>query len=268
MSTLEERAQQILADWISNCRKKNQSGKVELKDVSNWVEKRLEISKNCPDLDSVDGVFLLFCLGSLLSFGGGNYQARVTEMRNKYHALLSRTFDEDSRDKPFSNERIRRFSAIDAKLQNLVKTFGSSTFLQSWWENKKEEFRGELDMGGESMIREIHSWTYNPQQEARSLFTVKTFWITRELHANGIWPDFPVKYCCVPDGYVKEVLVELYGTEKYRELFGVSYSDPRFDLDSAIFMSEKVWELISKEKIDGYFPYDMPFFRKGYEQKT
>ena len=57
-----------LRRWIESCRQRNESGKVELRDVSNFAEKRLEINKNCPGLDSVDGIFLLLCLGSLLSF--------------------------------------------------------------------------------------------------------------------------------------------------------------------------------------------------------
>ena len=115
------------------------------------------------------------------------------------------------------------------------------------------------------MLKEVYSWTYQWSKGKGRLFTVKMFWVSRELHANGIWPDFPVKYCCVPDGYVKDVLVELYGPEEYKKMFGIRYSDPRFDFDSGILMSRKVWKLISREKIDDYFPYDMPFFRKGYK---
>lgn len=263
MSTPEEKAKQILAEWVSNCRKENASRKVELKDVSNWAEKRLEINRNCPDLDSVDGVFLLFCLGSLLSFGGGKYQGRVTELKNRYHALLSRKFKTDRAGKPLSNERIERFNAIDARLRGLQQTFGSSRFLHAWWKRKKEEFDGDTDSSGRDMIREIYGWTYTRREV--SLFTVKSFWVARELHANGIWPDFPVNYCCVPDRYVKGVLAELYGPGRYKQLFGVRYGDTRFNIDSAILMSKKVCELVSSEKIDSYSPYDMPFFRRGYK---
>jgi hypothetical protein len=55
----------------------NASGRVKLKDVSNWEEKRFAIITNPPFINSEDGAFLLFCLGSLLSTGGGNYKSRV-----------------------------------------------------------------------------------------------------------------------------------------------------------------------------------------------
>ncbi|MEM2905263.1 MAG: hypothetical protein QW057_08065 [Candidatus Bathyarchaeia archaeon] len=266
MLTPEEKAKQILTQWVSNCKMRNTSGKVELRDVSNWAEKRLEISRDCPDLDSVDGVFLFLCLGSLLSSGGGSYQGRVTELRNRYQALLSRRFDVDRMGKPLSEERKERFKAINAKLRDLMGAFGSSHFLQDWWENKKEEYEGDVDRSGIAIIRELHDWTYTDEEVP--LFTVKVFWVARELHANGIWSDFPVKYCCIPDGYVKDTLAELYGLEGYKRLFGISYRDPCFYMDSAILMSQKVCELVSTEKVDGYYPYDLPFFRRGYERRS
>lgn len=36
----EEKAKQILAQWALECRRRNPSGRVELKDVSNWAEIR------------------------------------------------------------------------------------------------------------------------------------------------------------------------------------------------------------------------------------
>lgn len=91
---------------------------------------------------------------------------------------------------------------------------------------------------------------------------MKTFWISRELHASRIWSDFPVKYCCVPDRRVRKVLVEIYGPQEFKELFKESHENRRFDLESRILMSEKIWDLISKEKVDSHYPYNMPFFRK------
>ena len=78
----KKKACKILEEWICRCRKRNTSNRIELKDVSNWAEKRLEINDNCPDINSIDGSFFFFCLGSLLSFGGGNYRGRVAELRN------------------------------------------------------------------------------------------------------------------------------------------------------------------------------------------
>ena len=260
----EQTAKRILNDWVVECRRKNSSRKVELNDVSNWVEKCPEISKTCPTLDSPDGFFLLFCLGSLLSFGGGNYKARVTEIKNKYNALVSRKFDKDNDGWNISQERKTRFTSIDTNLKDLSKKFSSEKFLKEWWKTKKDLTKGDLEKAAELMIREIHGWTYQPNRlEKRALFTVKVFWIPRELHANGIWEDFPVEYCCVPDRYVKDVLFEIYGASLYKKMFGVRYGDPAFNLEASILMSKKVRELVSMNKVDGYFPYDLPFFRSG-----
>lgn len=258
------KAKLILSRWIERCRERNESGRVELKDVSNWTEKRLEISEDCPSLDSVDGIFLLFCLGSLLSFGGGNYQGRVSELRNRYEALISRRYDRDKIGKPFSFQRKMMFKAIDERLKELRQRFGVEKRLQNWWDHKKKQFNEDLEKAAESMLQEIHSWTYpwHPRVEGKKspLFTVKTFWIPRELHANGIWLDFPVKYCCVPDSRVKDALKDIYGHKKFKELFNMGYETPRFDLHSSILMSKKVWELFSYEKVDGHYPYDLPLF--------
>ena len=260
---LKLKAKLILRRWIERCRERNESGKVELKDVSNWAEKRLEISGDCPSLDSVDGIFLLFCLGSLLSFGGGPYQGRVSELRNKYEALILRRYYRDKRGEPFSDQRKRMFAAIDERLQDLRQRFGAKKPLQNWWNHKKKQFNNNLERAAEGMLKEIHSWTYPwPEGKKSPLFTVKTFWIPRELHANGIWPDFPVKYCCVPDSRVKDALKDIYGRKKFKELFNVGYDNHRFDLHSSILMSKKVWELVSKEEIDGHYPYDMPLFAR------
>jgi hypothetical protein len=264
MSDPEKKAKKILDDWVASCRKNNLSGKVELFDVSNWAEKRLEINPKCPDLDNVDGVFILLCLGSLLSFGGGNYKARITELRNKYDKLIARDFDFNTIGKTSPPERKLRFSAIDNQVKELVKKYGDKDFLKSWWGSKKEEHGGDLEKSGLAISEEINGWKYNLRGKDKLLFTVKTFWVTRELHANGIWPDFPVKYCCIPDGYVKDVLCNLYGGARYKQLFGTDYKNPRFNLRSCTLMSQNVWELISKERVDGHYPYDMPFFRRGY----
>lgn len=268
MYVAEKNAQQILADWVLRCRNGNSSGKIELKDVSNWAEKRLEINKNCPGLDSAHGVLIFLCLGSLLSTGGGNYEARVTELKRRYDNLITRRFDLPCKGRKVSLERIKRFTALDQQVKYLVQNFGPKQFLRRWWQSRKEEYHGNIEESARSVLREINGWIYNWRNRKDHLFTVKTFWVTRELHANRVWADFPVKYCCVPDGYVKDVLAELHGLEKYKQLFKIRYSDPRFDLDSSILMSENVWELISTKTIDGYFPYDMPFFRKGYETRA
>lgn len=264
----EKNAKRILEDWVAGCRKRNPSGKIELGDVSNWVEKRFEIDETCPGLDSLEGVFLLFCLGSLLSFGGGNYKARTSEIKSKYHALMSRRFGPDSIGRPFSEERRARFMAIDLNLQNLASKYSASNLLQEWWEAKKDSCDGDVGMAAEGMLREIQGWSYKTGQgKNRALFTVKVFWIARELHSNDIWSDFPVEYCCVPDRYVKNALCKLFGIANFKRMFRISYRNPSFHLDSAILMSKKVCELISSEKIDGHYPYDLPFFERGYEEK-
>jgi hypothetical protein len=148
-----------------------------------------------------------------------------------------------------------------------MRKYGSDDFLLEWWNNKKADCHENLDRAAESLLREIHNWTYTTRDGERSLFTVKAFWIPRELHANNIWRDFPMEYCCVPDSYVKDVLFELYGRQVYKDLFGVSYSNQCFNLDASILMSKKVCELVSMNRIDGYYHYDLPIFRKGYLQK-
>lgn len=250
----EEEAKIFLDRWVFQRRENNPSGKIELRDVSNWVEKRSEIDPNCPGLNSFDGIFLFFCLGSLLSFGGGSYKGRVTEMKNKYGALLSRNYG------PFSGERKARFSAIEGKVNRLRDRFGND-LLRNWWDHKKE-LHNDQEKAAKAMLKEIYSWTFHPPSgRHRHLFTVKAIWIAREFHANKIWPDFPVKLCCVPDSRVRDVLVSIYSRPKYKELFGQAYSDSRFNLDVAISMSKKIWELISQKRIDGYYPYDLPFWR-------
>lgn len=258
----ERAAETLRRCWIARCRARNESGRVELWDVSNWAEKRSEINADCPDLDSMDGIFLLFCFGSLLSFGGGSYQGRTSELRNRYTALISRRYDYDARGEPFSTQRKMMFEAIERRLHDVVQRYGEVHPIQNWWYKKKRQFAGNLERAAEDMLREIHSWTYPwPEGNESPLFTVKTFWIPRELHANGIWPDFPVKYCCVPDSRVRAVLRNLFGLRQFRVLFNIEYNDSSFDLQCAILMSHKVWELISQEAVDSYYPYDLPFFR-------
>lgn len=259
----EIEGESLLRRWVERCRERNESGKVEFRDVSNWAEKCLEINKDCPGLDSMDGIFLLFCFGSLLSFGGGPYRGWVSELRNKYEALISRRYDRDREEKPFSDQRKRMFEAIDERLQGLVQRFGKKHPLQSWWKHKERRFNGNLERAAEDMLREIHGWKYPwPKGSKSPLFTVKTFWIPRELQANGAWPDFLVKYCCVPDSRVKDVLKDIYGRRKFRELFNKDYDDTSFDLHSSILMSKKVWELVSEEEVDGHYLYDLPLFKR------
>jgi hypothetical protein len=67
-------------------------------------------------------------------------------------------------------------------------------------------------------------------------FTSKAFLIARELHANNIWLDFPLKYCFVPDIKMVQTLARKKFKSQWLHYFLVSeflynelYSDARPD---------------------------------------
>jgi hypothetical protein len=61
-STPEQSAREMLDEWVTECRKNNALGRVELADVSNWAEKSYLIDKNCPTLIPRTAYFFSFAL--------------------------------------------------------------------------------------------------------------------------------------------------------------------------------------------------------------
>jgi hypothetical protein len=198
-------------------------------DQKKWKDIQIE-------LDTPNGIFSLFAIAALFNFmGGGN--GKVTFFRQHYDTIMKRDFS------TFKPAYRSLFEVLAQKVDELVGKFPEKT-LQGWWQAYQDQAGQDKDLAARRLFGELFSLKCGVGKRVVPVFTSKAFWMARELHALGVWSDFPLAYTCVPDSRAWHRLDEVLETKGHLNMFLVSELMARYLNDPD----------------DKYHAYDLPAF--------
>lgn len=197
-----------------------------LSDISGIAKWNKDYPDKKVDLTTKEGAIFLFVMAMLYNYGGGG-KGRHSQLLKLYPVIYRENF-----------KTTQEFLRLNQILQNQIlsildfldiKLAYKDDYLKRWWDSVKKLNNDSIERAAINILIDIQTVKFDSGRKRKDessvmqhAFTSKAFLIARELHANNIWPDFPLKYCFVPDIKMVQTLARKKFKSEWLHYFLVS----------------------------------------------